>query len=408
MKSSKLRINLLSFLLCLILVSGTVIHKTWFAKDVNENRHITVGFVFDGDESAPYSYNFIRAIHQIESQYGDKVTVIPVRNITEDHIAEALDTLAEQKCDLIVTTSYGYAAYTKEFAGEHPEIEFIEATGDNANTDPVYDNYHTFMGEIYQGRYVAGIAAGMKLEEMIQNGIISPEEAVIGYVAAFPVAEVISGYTAFFLGIRSRVPTATMKVCYTNSWSDYVMEKEYTEKLIADGCVIISQHSDTIGPAVACEEADEPHPVYHVGYNQSMMDVAPTTSLISTRINWTPYILGAVDAVLKQKKIEDHVSGTVRGNDMSASFNKNWVQMVELNTIIATKGTQEEIDQAIRSFKNGKVHVFKGDYIGVNPDDPNDIWDLNTEFKENKNASSPSFHYVLKDVIEIVDYSEAE
>lgn len=290
---------------------GKVDYSIPFGKDFLESKilcilemqdgRLLVGIILDGDESAPYNNNFLRAVPVIEAEYGERVKVLPIRNIHLDHAEEALDELVADKCDLIFATSYGYGTMMKEYAAQNPDIVFCEATCDNANTEPQLPNYNTFMGRIYEGRYIFGVVAGYKLEQMIADGEISADEAVVGYVAAYPVSEVISGYTAFFLGVRSVVPSARMKVCYTDTWSDYTVEKQYTEELIDQGCVIISQHSDTIGPAIACEEASVDHHVYHIGYNQSMLDIAPTASLVSCRINWTPYLMGAVGAVLEEK-----------------------------------------------------------------------------------------------------------
>ena len=173
----------------------------------------------------------------------------------------------------------------KKLAEKYPDIEFCMATCSNANEEPRLENYHTFMGAIYQGRYTAGVAAGMKLQELIDNGTITKEQAKIGYVAAYPYAEVISGYTAFLLGVRSVVPDAVMSVRYTNNWNDYLTEKKYAKEFIDEGCVIISQHSDTTGPATACEATDSDTPVYIVSYNESMANVAPTTYLTGCKIN---------------------------------------------------------------------------------------------------------------------------
>ncbi len=284
---------------------------------------------------------------------------------------------------------------------EYPDIQFCEATCDNANTDPVLPNYHTFMGEIYQGRYISGVVAGMKLREMIDTGVIKSSEAMVGYVGAYPYAEVISGYTAFLLGVRSVAPEAVMKVLYTDTWSSYGLEKKCAERLIDEGCVIISQHSDTIGPAVACEEAAVQKTVYHVGYNQSMTDVAPTTSLISCRINWIPYFTGAVSAVLSEQPIEEMIDGNRHGMDVGAGFEKDWVQMLELNSYIAAEGTKEEIERLTNEFSSGGVDVFVGDYTGKNPFDETDTIDLKGGYTENENSSAPAFHYVLDDVITV-------
>ena len=400
------KINIISIIACIFFTLLAYIWHVTIGKSDEKERTITVGIILDGDESAPYNNNFLRAVPVIEAEYGERVKVLPIRNIHLDHAEEALDELVAEKCDLIFATSYGYGEMMKEYAAQNPDIVFCEATCDNANTEPQLPNYHTFMGRIYEGRYISGVVAGYKLEQMIADGEISADEAVVGYVAAYPVSEVISGYTAFFLGVRSVVPNARMKVCYTDTWSDYTVEKQYTEELIDQGCVIISQHSDTIGPAIACEEASVDHHVYHIGYNQSMLDIAPTASLVSCRINWTPYLMGAVGAVLEEKNIEDSIDAVKWGNDMCAGFDKDWVQMIELNVISAAPGTEDKIRELEEEFKKGSVHVFVGNYTGVNPDNISDTWNLNDEYIENKSQSAPTFHYVLKDVIEIIEISD--
>lgn len=374
------------------------VHLLMLSMD-HSRDHVKFGFIMEGDESTPYSANYIRSVEEMQQQFGDRVEVVIRNNVPDASVETAIRKLAEEGCDMIMTNSYGFGEAAKKVAGEYPDIQFCEATCDNANTEPFYDNYHTFMGEIYEGRYIAGKVAGLKLQEMIDQNIITEDEAWIGYVGAFPYAEVISGYTSFFLGVRSECPSARMRVRYTDTWSGYSIEKVVAEKLIAEGCVIISQHSDTIGPAVVCEKANVGHPVYHVGYNQDMIDVAPTTSLIGTRINWTPYMCSVAEAMLADEDIESRVDGNVHGNDAGAGFSKDWVKMLELNTIIAADGSQEMIDQTIQAFEKGTVHVFQGDYTGTDPFDPQDTIDLRKGYTENAEASAPGFHYVLDDVI---------
>ncbi|MBO5488291.1 MAG: BMP family ABC transporter substrate-binding protein, partial [Eubacterium sp.] len=301
----------------------------------------------------------------------------------------------------VFTTSYGYGEKTKEYAEKYPNVQFCQATCSNANEEPELDNYHTFMGSIYQGRYASGVVAGMKMKELIDEKAITPEQAKVGYVGAYPYAEVISGYTAFLLGVRSVVPEAVMTVRYTNSWGNYQLEKEYAKALIDEGCVIISQHSDTAGPAAACEETKRSKSVYYVSYNESMQDIAPTTYLIGSKINWMPYMTAAARAVLEGDDIEESVEGTVNGNDMGAGFENEWVQMLKMNELVAADGTKERVDELIQQFKNGEITVFQGDYIGVNPEDPSDTIDLRKGYKENEKCSAPTFHYVLKDVITV-------
>ena len=400
MKDPNKRMLLCTCITCALILLFCGILKNLMG-GIDEDRMIKVGFIYNMDESVPYTYNFVRAQHAIEAKYGDRVQTIVKSNVPEDDCEHSMRMLADEGCELIFITSYGYQETAKKLAQEYPEIQFCQATGDNANAEPVLDNYHNFMGHIYEGRYVTGRVAGMKLKEMIEKGELSPEDAKIGYVAAFPYSEVISGYTAFFMGIRKEVPTAVMTVKYTGTWGDYTKEYRIAKELIEDGCVLISQHSDTIGPAVACEEAAERTRVYHVGYSQSMIDVAPTTSLISSRINWEPYMLEAVDAVLNKRKIEKNMHASINGNDAGAGFEHDWVVLLGLNDLIAADNTAEMINETVVDLEKGKIAVFQGDYIGYDPYDPSDTWDLNNAYPENEKASSPSFHYILDGVIKV-------
>ena len=361
--------------------------------------HVKVGFVLDGDESTPYSYNFIRAIDAIESAYGERVEVVARYNVPHEKGREVIEEFADSGCHMVFTCSYEYGEAAKQLAAEYPDVQFCAATCDNANAEPVLDNYHTFMGEIYEGRYVTGKVAGMKLNEMVESGQVDPDEVWVGFVGAYPIAEVISGYTAFYLGVHSECPQARMKVKYTNTWGSYGLEMKAAKELINEGCVIISQHTNTIAPAIACEETSVDHPVYHIGYNQDMVDIAPTVSLVGTRINWTPYCLGAVKAALDDRRIEDAVRGNVHGNDMGAGFREDWVSILTLNSAIAPRGAKAMVESTEASLSAGTCPVFIGDFIGVDPVDATDTWDLRTEYRENEFSSAPTFHYVLQDVI---------
>ncbi|MBQ7558423.1 MAG: BMP family ABC transporter substrate-binding protein [Lachnospiraceae bacterium] len=363
-------------------------------------EHLTVGFIYDNDESTPYTYNFSLAKDAVEKKYGEKVDILTCSNVLDEEMEEPLRELAEQHCDIIFFN--GYSELVEKLAPEYPEIQFCQTSYKDMSDLVMPDNYHTFKGEAYQGRYVSGIAAGMKIKQMISEGTITKDDALVGFVAAFPTSEVISGYTAFLLGIRSVVPQAVMRVRYTHTWSSYPQEKSAAQKLIDEGCVVISQHTDTIGPAIACEETSENKPVYFVGYNQSMSEVAPGTSLIASRICWDRYVLAAVDAVMNNKRIEKNLSGSIHGNDVSSGFENGWIEMEDLNLQVAAPETQKAMDKAIELFRSGyNDFVFKGNYTGVNPDDPSDTIDLKEGYEENENTSFPTFHYVLKDMITI-------
>lgn len=369
-----------------------------YFSNVKEEKHIKVGYIYESDIANPYVANFIRAQKKIEEIYGTQVESIVEYNIKDGNEGPAIERLVDAGCDLIFGTCYGYGPELKEAAEKYPEIQFCAATADNAD-NPAQANYHTFMGRIYEGRYISGYVAGLKIQELIESGEITSDNVYIGYIGAFPNPEVISGYTAFYLGVKSVVPEAIMKVKYTNAWSNYDIEKKVARELIEENCVIIAQHSDTSGPAIACEEAKGQYNVYHVGYNQSMFEVAPTTSLVSCRINWIPYMVTTVGAVLEGKNIESAQGATSFGQDACGGFDYGWVEMLNLNEVLVSADMKEEINECMQEFENNPHTVFIGDYTGTNPLDPSDVIDLTDGYEENEIRSAPSFGYVLDDII---------
>lgn len=360
-----------------------------------EKDEILAGLICDGDQSTPYSENFIQSMSQLQTEYGDRLKVDIRCNITPDNCANVINELVDEGADLIITNSYGFGEAAKKAAGKNPDVQFVQATQVNAGEKPVYANYHTFMGRIYEGRYIAGQVAGRKLSQLIKDGNINSDQALVGYVGAYRCPEVISGFTAFFLGVKDQCPSATMKVIYTDTWADYQKEYDTARDLVNQGCVIISQHSDTTGPAVACADMAAGHTVFHVGYNTSMISVAPSTTLISTRIEWTPYLRGAVEAVLSGRSIEKEVSARINGQDAGAGFDMGWVRMLALNKTIAPKGTEKMIEKSIDEFKKGELDVFRGNYKGYDPDNPKNTIDLKKGYHENENQSAPTFHYII-------------
>ena len=394
-KSNRFIRYAVTILATLVMISVAMIVQVSTRK---EEKHIRIGYIYLADANNPYTYNFVKAQRLIEETYGEQVESFVEYNVLEGKEDEAIERLIAAGCDMIFGTSYGYGETLKEVAQKYPKIQFCAATLDNP-TDPVVPNYHTFMDRVYEGRYISGIVAGLKLQELISQRKLSATDARIGYVAAFPHAEVISGYTAFYLGVKSIVPDATMKVKYTNAWSDYALEKRAASELIEEGCVVIAQHSDTYGPAVACEETTGDTLVYHVGYNQSMLEVAPTTSLVSCRINWSPYMVAAVGAVLADEEIEAVQEATTYVQDACAGFDHDWVQMLELNEVIVPPETRALVDQYVEAFRKHPHSIFVGDYQGQNPFDAEDVIDLSDGYEENASGSAPSFRYVLDDIV---------
>ena len=267
-------------------------------QDNNEVTDFKVGFIMLHDENSTYDLNFINAAKEACETLGVEYTI--VTNVPEgqecyDKAAE----LADAGCNIIFADSFGHEDYMIQAAKDFPDVQFCHSTGTKAHTEGL-SNYHNAFASIYEGRYLAGIAAGMKLNEMIANGEFTADEAKIGYVGAFTYAEVISGYTSFFLGARSVCPTATMEVTFTGSWYDETAEKEGAQKLIKNGCKLISQHADSMGAPTACETAGVPD----VSYNGSTEAACPNTYLISSRIDWAPYYEYAIKAAMNGETID--------------------------------------------------------------------------------------------------------
>ncbi len=383
--------------ICLLVLLAVSIFAGFWKKQ-QDGIQLKVGFICSEDESTPYTYNFLQGQYALTETLGDEVQVFVRSNVHENVIEESMRELIRKGCRILFINED--TEVPLRIAAEYPSVQFCQISMPTISTEGQPDNYHTFNGEIYQARYVAGIVAGMKLREMINSGAVRPENAVVGYVAANKSAEVVSGYTAFLLGVRNVTPDAVMKVKYTGHWSNFPMEKEAAQTLIEEGCVILSHHTNTMAPAIACEDAfSRGNQVFFVGYHQSMMDVAPGSALVSIRTNWVPYIVQATEALLQETDIETYVKGHRHGNDISAGFEEDWVQMLELNKHAAAQGTEDRMNRAIQAFRDGKADVFRGEYAGVNPDDPEDTIDLRTGFEEDRNSSSPSFHYILDDVI---------
>ena len=394
----KKRIILTAVICAVVLAAVSLLSGFW--NDPQNVKVLKVGFVYSEDESTPYTANFVKAQHALEEEYGGKVEILVKSNVLSRESEQPIRDLIRDGVKVIFINMDTDIPVT--LAREFPQVQFCQASMPTISIEGTPENYHTFNGEIYQARYVSGIAAGMKLRQLMDSGALLPQDALVGYVGANSTTEVVSGYTAFLLGVRSVAPEATMRVRYTGSWGNFAAEKEQARELIKEGCVVIAQHVNTTGPAVACEEAAAAgQTVYHIGYHQSMMDVAPACALVSIRTNWAPYVIQAVKAVTEGQVIENVVEAHAHGRDLSAGFEYGWVEMLELNRFLAAEGTQAKIDNAIEGLKKGRVKVFSGNYTGVNPLNPADTIDLANGYTECQYSSNPSFGYILDDFISV-------
>ena len=309
-------------------------------------ENFKIGFIFLHDENSTYDKNFIDAAKTACANLGlSEDQILMKTNIPESNECyEAALDLADRGCNVIFADSFGHEPFMAQAAEKYPDVEFCHATGTLAHTEGLA-NYHNAFAHIYEGRFLAGIAAGMKLNEMIEAGQFTADEAKIGYVGAFTYAEVVSGYTSFFLGARYMCPTATMEVTFTGSWYDETAEKEGAQALIDKGCKLISQHADSMGAPTACELAGIPD----VSYNGSTKDACPNTYIVSSRIDWTPYFKLAMESCLKGEAIPaDWCGGIQEGS----------VVLTEINEAVAAPGTVEKIEEIKKMLENGELHVY--------------------------------------------------
>ena len=322
--------------------SSTKADDTKDAATTEAASDIKVGFIFIGDENETYTYAHVLGAKEMQEALGlSDDQIIYKWNIPEnEQCYDAAVDLAEQGCNIIFANSFGHEDYIIQAAQEYPDVQFCHATGYKAASSGL-SNMHNYFTSVYQSRYVSGVVAGMKLAELYG----ADTDVKIGYVGAYSYAEVISGFTAYFLGVRSICPNVTMEVKYTGSWANQALEKETAEALIADGCVLISQHADTTGAASACEAAK----VYDVGYNVSMMEAAPNYALTSASIKWGPYYTYATQSVINGESFE---------TDWCHGHEDGAVWITELNDVAVAEGTQEKVDELWAAIDDGSLKVF--------------------------------------------------
>ena len=317
----------------------------------SQGTPVKMGFIFLHDENMTYDLNFMNGAKEACEAAG--VEYILKTNIPEgQECYETAMDLVDQGCNIIFADSFGHEDYMIQAAMECPEVQFCHATGTKAHTQNLA-NYHNAFASIFEGRYLAGIAAGLKLQEMIDQGKITADQAKMGYVGAFTYAEIISGYSSFFLGARTVVPQVTMDVTFTGSWGDLALETEACQKLIDSGCVLISQHADTMGAPSTCEKNGVPN----VSYNGSTMAAGPNTYIICSRINWAPYFTYIIDCVR---------SGQAIVTDYSGDVSTGSVQLGELNEAVAAPDTAKILDEVAAQLASGDRHVFDVNTFTVN------------------------------------------
>ena len=311
-----------------------------------KKKEFKIGILCLHDEKSTYDKNFIDALYAAQKALGLKDSQVIVKTgIPESNVCyESAADLVDQGCNVIFADSFGHEEFIIKAAKEFPEVQFCHATGVKAKTENLA-NYHNAFASIYEGRYLAGVAAGLKMNEMIEAGKFTADEAKMGYIGAYTYAEVISGYTSFYLGAKSVCPTVTMDVQFTGSWFDINEEKNAALALIDRGCKLISQHADSMGAPSACEEKKVPN----ISYNVSTVETCGDTFIIASKINWQPYFEYIIKTVQDGKTIDTDWCGTLATSS---------VQVTEVNTKAAAAGTAEKLAAVKADLEAGKIHVF--------------------------------------------------
>lgn len=330
-------------ILAIVLALATIFSFAACSSKDGGEKKMKVGFIFLHDENSTYDKNFITAAEEACKELG--VEIVKKTGIGETQACyDAAADLADQGCSIVFADSFGHESFMIQAAEKYPDVQFCHATGTQAHTKGL-KNFHNAFASIYEGRYLAGIAAGMKLNAMIKEGKFEAKDAKIGYVGAFPYAEVKSGYTAFFLGVRSVCKEATMEVQFTGSWYDEAKEKEAATLLIGRGCKLISQHADSMGAPTACEMAGVPN----VSYNGSTVQACPKTFIVSSAINWQPYMELIIKNTMNGKAIDADWTGTLATGSVVLS---------DINTNAAAAGTAEKIAEVKAELEAGTLRVF--------------------------------------------------
>ena len=309
---------------------------------------IKIGFIFLHDDKSTYDLNFMNAAKAAQEKLGlSDDQVIIIKNVPEgNECLDAAKDLVDQGCKVIFADSFGHESFMIQAAKTYPEVMFCHATGTKAHTENL-PNYFNAFASIYEGRYLAGVAAGLKLNELKEAGKLKGDAPKMGYVGAFPYAEVISGYTAFYLGAKSVCPNVVMDVTFTGKWYDVTAEQQAAEKLInVQKCDLISQHADSMGAPGACESAGVPN----VSYNGSTETACPNTFIISSRIDWQPYF----ELIIKAVKDND---GKIPV-DYTGTLSTGSVALTAIGKKAPAAGTQAKLDEVKAKLESGEIKVF--------------------------------------------------
>lgn len=379
---------------------------------------LKIGVILIGDENEGYTYAHIDGIKKAASELGIADDQIVWKYTVGENSTcyDACVDLVGQGCTLIFSNSYGHQSYVQQAAAEFADVTFVSMTGDTASLSGL-KNFKNAFTSVYESRYVSGVVAGMKIKELVDNNKLSDNnfdadgKVKVGYVGAYPYAEVVSGYTAFFLGIQSVYADVTMDVTYTNSWFDITAEGTAAESLMSSGCVIIGQHADSTGAPSAVQAAQKNGTVaYSIGYNIDMLSVAPEAALTSATNNWSVYYKYAIGAAMNGEEI---------ATNWAEGYQSGAVAITALGSSCAD-GTAEKVAEVEAALKDGSLKVFDttkftvdgsqvsshivdmtGDFDTDDEEDKEAIWD--GYFHESELRAAPSFDIRIDGINELTN-----
>ena len=355
--------KILAIFLVVAMVAALAVGLTACKKDdgkTNNYPDIKIGMLCLHDKNSTYDKNFITAMEEVQRELGlrDDQVIIETNVPEDDTCYQKAMNLVDAGCNIIFADSFGHEAYMLKAAKRAPNVLFAHATGTLAHTEKDTPNFVNAFASIYEGRFLAGVAAGLKLNEMAKGDVATAEEAKMGYVGAYPYAEVLSGYTSFYLGAKSVSPNVTMDVTFTGSWYDETAEQNAANLLIGRGCKLISQHADSMGAPNACEKAGVPN----VSYNGSTAEACPKTFIVSSRINWAPYYKYLAEQMQNAK-----------GDVSKANVAKDWTGTLATGSVeltafgkAAAAGTAEKVAEIKAKLEKGELHVFDTNNFTVN------------------------------------------
>ncbi len=305
--------------------------KTDSEQPAEQSETLKVGWVYIGvPGDAGWTYSHDEGRKYMESQIPG-VEPIVLENVPEGADAErSFEQLAQEGCQIIFGTSFGYGDAMAAVAAKYPDVKFMHASGLQTA-----ENMSNYFGRIYQARYLSGMVAGAMTETN-----------KIGYVGAYTIPEVVRGINAFTLGVQAVNPDAVVKVVKTNTWYDPTVEKQSAEALLADGCDVIAQHQDTPQPQIAAEEAGK----YCVGYHSDMNQWAPESNLTSAIWNWGPYYTSTIQALM---------DGTWKSESYWGGIDQGIVDLAPISDKVP-EDIVKQVEAKKESLMKGEWDVFTG------------------------------------------------